>query len=150
MQVPYKHDRPSRSVSPVEVWTEHGIHVLNRVFVRGIPNKMTELQLEILFGGMGYEVINVRIVEDIKTGANKGYGFVTFRTAEEARKVQEMGLVQWNGKVLQVDVAVKRKTMLRVLKQQYAMSQSTPVYVMAQPDTALPVIMEGNVRITKL
>lgn len=34
--------------------------------------QMTELQLEILFGGMGYEVINVRIVEDIHTGANKG------------------------------------------------------------------------------
>lgn len=33
---------------------------------------MTELQLEILFGGMGYEVQNVRIVEDIRTGASKG------------------------------------------------------------------------------
>lgn len=43
MQVPYKHNRPSRSVSPVEVWTEHGIHVLNRVFVRGIPNKVSSL-----------------------------------------------------------------------------------------------------------
>ena len=34
--------------------------------------QMTELQLEILFGGMGYEVQNVRIVEDIRTGASKG------------------------------------------------------------------------------
>lgn len=92
-----------------EVWTETGIYVLNRVFVRGIPSKMTELQLEILFGGMGYDVQNVRIVEDLRTGANKGYGFVTFRTAEEARKVQEMRLVDWNGKMLQIDMAVKRK-----------------------------------------
>lgn len=34
---------------------------------------MTELQLEILFGGMGYDVQNVRIVEDLRTGANKGW-----------------------------------------------------------------------------
>ena len=33
---------------------------------------MTELQLEVLFGGMGYEVQNVRIVEDVRTGASKG------------------------------------------------------------------------------
>ncbi|XP_020615145.1 protein boule-like [Orbicella faveolata] len=145
MQVSYKYDSSSHnSRSPLEVWTEHGIQVLNRVFVRGIPNKMTELQLEILFGGMGY-VQNVRIVEDVKTGANKGYGFVTFRTAEEARKVQEMGLVRWNDNVLQVDVAVKRKAKSRVLKQQYAMPQCTPVYVMVQPGAGLPIIMEGNV-----
>ncbi|KAJ7370827.1 hypothetical protein OS493_029370 [Desmophyllum pertusum] len=147
MQVSRTNKRP---VSPVEVWTERGIQVLNRVFVRGIPNKMTELQLEILFGGMGYEVRNVRIVEDIKTGESKGYGFVTFRTEDEARKVQEMGVVQWNGRVLQLDRAVKRKTMLRLLKQQqqqFAMSQGTlPVYFMAQPpDSALPVLMEGQV-----
>jgi len=37
---------------------------------------MTELQLEILFGGMGY-VQNVRIVEDVRTGANKGWAAVT-------------------------------------------------------------------------
>lgn len=39
--------------------------------------QMTELQLEILFGGMGYEVQNVRIVEDIRTGASKGYVVVS-------------------------------------------------------------------------
>lgn len=33
---------------------------------------MTELQLEILFGGMGFEVQNVRIVEDVRSGVNKG------------------------------------------------------------------------------
>ena len=32
------HSHNSRS--PLEVWTEHGIQVLNRVFVRGIPNKV--------------------------------------------------------------------------------------------------------------
>ena len=37
---------------------------------------MTELQLEILFGGMGY-VQNVRIVEDVRTGAHKGYATAT-------------------------------------------------------------------------
>ena len=37
----------------------------------------------------------------------------------------------------------------RVLKQQYVMPQSTPVYVMLQPDAGLP-IMEGNVRLTKI
>lgn len=145
MQVSYNYDSfPHNSRSPLEVWTEHGIQVLNRVFVRGIPNKMTELQLEILFGGMGY-VQNVRIVEDVRTGANKGYGFVTFRTAEEARKVQEMGLVWWNDKVLQVDIAVKRKAKSRVLKQQYVMPQYTPVYAMVQPDAGIPLTMEGNV-----
>ena len=32
---------------------------------------MTELQLEILFGGMGYEGQNVRIVRDIRTEVSK-------------------------------------------------------------------------------
>lgn len=40
MQVSYKYDGYSHSRSPIEVWTEHGIQVLNRVFVRGIPNKV--------------------------------------------------------------------------------------------------------------
>ena len=39
---------------------------------------MTELQLEILFGGMGYEVQNVRIVEDIRTGASKGWAVISW------------------------------------------------------------------------
>jgi len=38
----------------------------------------------------------------------------------------------------------------RVLKQQYAMPQCTPVYVMVQPGAGLPIIMEGNVRLTKI
>ena len=41
MQVSYNYDSSLRnSKSPLEVWTEHGIQVLNRVFVRGIPNKV--------------------------------------------------------------------------------------------------------------
>ncbi|CAH3169358.1 unnamed protein product [Porites lobata] len=130
-----------------EVWTDHGIYVLNRVFIRGIPNTMTELQLEILFGEMGYEVQNVRIVEDIRTGASKGYGFVTFRTAEEARKVQEMRLVEWNGKALQVDVAVKRKTMARLLSQYIPPVQHSLLgYTMPQemPVPAVVSWQEGN------
>ena len=38
----------------------------------------------------------------------------------------------------------------RVLKQQYVMPQYTPVYAMVQPDAGIPVIMEGNVRLTKI
>ncbi|XP_022805132.1 protein boule-like [Stylophora pistillata] len=154
MQVSYN-NRPLRSASQVEVWTEHGIQVLNRVFIRGIPTKMTELQLEILFGGMGFEVQNVRIIEDLRSGTNKGYGFVTFRTAEEAQQVKDMGLVRWKGKTLQVDVAVKRKPMMWALQQRFAMTAgqqsamtqgAQAVYVMAvQPDTgySVPVIMDG-------
>lgn len=32
-----------------EVWTENGIYVLNRVFVRGIPNKVGKSGSALLF-----------------------------------------------------------------------------------------------------
>ena len=51
---------------------------------------MTELQLEILFGGMGYDVQNVRIVEDLRTGANKGWVGVE-DCSEDSRFVGKSG-----------------------------------------------------------
>ena len=34
---------------------------------------MTEVELEIVFSSLGHEVQDVRIVQDMRTGASKGY-----------------------------------------------------------------------------
>ena len=36
-------------------------------------HQMTEVELEIVFSGLGHEVQDVRIVQDMRTGASKGY-----------------------------------------------------------------------------
>ena len=57
-----------------------------RVFVGGISSTTTESELHQLFSAFG-NVKQTKIIQD-RAGVSKGYGFVTFETEEEARRLQ--------------------------------------------------------------
>lgn len=59
-----------------------GTLIPNRVFVGGIPSSTSEAELKEFFSAYG-EVRDVKIIVD-KSGLSKGYGFVTFESAEVA------------------------------------------------------------------
>jgi len=56
------------------------------VFVGGISSTTTESELHSLFSAFG-NVKQTKIIQD-RAGVSKGYGFVTFETEEEARRLQ--------------------------------------------------------------
>ncbi|XP_034245289.1 protein boule-like isoform X2 [Thrips palmi] len=64
----------------------YGVVVPNRVFVGGIAANTTETELQELFSQYG-SIKEIKIISD-RGGVCKGYGFVTFETEEEAKKVQ--------------------------------------------------------------
>ena len=66
---------------------KYGTLIPNRVFVGGISNTTTEADLHKLFSEYG-NVRATKIISD-RGGASKGYGFVTFETEEEAKKLQD-------------------------------------------------------------
>ncbi|VVC37422.1 Hypothetical protein CINCED_3A000252 [Cinara cedri] len=65
--------------------------VPNRIFVGGLSNGTTEHELRNFFSIYG-EVKVVKIVKD-KGGALKGFGFITFGSEEEVKKIIEIGPV---------------------------------------------------------
>ena len=56
------------------------------MFVGGISSTTTESELHQLFSAFG-NVKQTKIIQD-RAGVSKGYGFVTFETEEEARRLQ--------------------------------------------------------------
>lgn len=63
-----------------------GTLVPNRVFVGGISANTTEVELAQLFSAYG-TVKATKIISD-RAGVSKGYGFVTFESEEEAKRLQ--------------------------------------------------------------
>jgi RNA recognition motif-containing protein len=57
------------------------------VFVGGISGSTTEADLTQLFSQYG-KVVNTKIIAD-RAGVSKGYGFVTFDSEEEAKRLQK-------------------------------------------------------------
>lgn len=94
---------PPLSYSPVP----HGVEIPNRVFVGGLAYNTTELELKNFFNQFG-NVRDSKIITD-RQGISKGYGFVTFDTAEEASKVQEQGYLYYNEKKLNVSKAIRKQ-----------------------------------------
>ncbi|XP_071454518.1 uncharacterized protein [Hetaerina americana] len=68
---------------------KYGTLVPNRIFVGGISGSTTEAELTQLFSAYG-NVRATKIIND-RAGVSKGYGFVTFETEEEARRLQAEG-----------------------------------------------------------
>ncbi|XP_053926529.1 protein boule-like [Cuculus canorus] len=91
--------------------TTSEILIPNSVYVGGIDFKTDENELRKLFTQYG-SVKDVRIVTD-RTGASKGYGFITFETQEDAQKIlQETKILNYKGRKLDVRPA-RRKPQIR-------------------------------------
>lgn len=83
----------------------------NRIFVGGISAQTTEGELAQLFSGFG-TVKGTKIVVD-RAGVSKGYGFVTFETEMEARRImREAQSVLFKQRKLNIAPAVKKQVLL--------------------------------------
>jgi RNA recognition motif-containing protein len=59
-----------------------------KLFVGGISWNLTEEQLKEAFSKIG-EVEEAKIITDRVSGRSKGFGFVTMKTVEDAKKANE-------------------------------------------------------------
>jgi RNA recognition motif-containing protein len=60
-----------------------------KLFVAGLPDSMSEDVLRQLFEATGGKVVDVSLPRDRATGRVRGFGFVTFSTADEANRGRE-------------------------------------------------------------
>lgn len=97
-----------------------GTLVPNRVFVGGISSNTTESELHQLFSAFG-NVKQTKIIAD-RAGVSKGYGFVTFETEEEARRLQqaEADNIMLKERKLNIAPAIKKQ---QPFGRQYEMGQ---------------------------
>ncbi|XP_012555622.2 protein boule-like isoform X1 [Hydra vulgaris] len=79
----------------------------NKLFIGGIPSKVTEKELNIFFSEFG-NVKDVRIVTDRITAECKGYGFVTFEDKSVSDRLIATKTVRMNGRKLRLRKAVQR------------------------------------------
>jgi RNA recognition motif-containing protein len=59
-----------------------------KLFVAGLPDSITEDALREIFQATGGTVVDVSLPRDRATGRPRGFGFVTFSTAEEAAQAR--------------------------------------------------------------
>uniref|UniRef100_H2YPQ1 Protein boule-like n=1 Tax=Ciona savignyi TaxID=51511 RepID=H2YPQ1_CIOSA len=86
----------------------YGTVIPNRIFVGGIDFKTKEEDLQKFFCNYGI-VKDTKIIRD-RANISKGYGFVTFETAEEADRVRDQeDCLYLNGKKLNIGQAVRKQ-----------------------------------------
>ncbi|KAH8387746.1 hypothetical protein KR093_009364, partial [Drosophila rubida] len=93
----------------------YGTMIPNRIFVGGISRDTSEYDLMFAFSAYG-TVRSTKIICDHE-GNNKGYGFVTFETEEEARRLQAAAKsVTLNNRRLNIAPAIKKQQVRPVLQ----------------------------------
>ena len=77
----------------------------NKLYVGNLPYSTTESDLHDLFSASG-TVDSVRIITDRDTGRSRGFGFITFASAEDAAKaVEKANGTELDGRDLRVNLA---------------------------------------------
>ncbi len=81
----------------------------NKIFVGNLPWSIKNDQLRELFSSFG-EITEAIVIEERRTGRSKGFGFVTFATAESAQAaVQEMHEKEVEGRKIVASIARPRE-----------------------------------------
>ncbi len=81
----------------------------NKLFVGGLAWATTDQSLAKAFSAHG-EVTEARVVQDRDTGRSRGFGFVTFATAESAQAAKNaMDNAVIDGRNVRVDFATDRE-----------------------------------------
>lgn len=76
-----------------------------KLFVRNFPYDMTDDQLRGVFEAVG-EVVEAKVVTDRYTGKSRGFGFVTMKSPELAKKaIDEINGKEVGGREISVDLA---------------------------------------------
>ncbi|XP_066918656.1 protein boule-like [Clytia hemisphaerica] len=85
----------------------YGVKFPKRLFVGGLPEKVTAADLANFFERFG-TVIEAKIVLNNK-GNSKGYGFVTFYSPEDVGNVMKSGQIYMHGNRLNLGPAVRKQ-----------------------------------------
>lgn len=80
----------------------------NKLFVAGLPWAINNDSLKELFSSYG-EITEAVVIMDRDTQKSKGFGFVTFKNPEDAKKALEMNDKEVEGRTLVVNVARPRE-----------------------------------------
>ncbi|MBP7967616.1 RNA-binding protein [Candidatus Woesebacteria bacterium] len=76
----------------------------NKLFIGSLPWAINSDSLRDLFSKYG-EIVEAIVITDRATGRSKGFGFVTFATAEAAQAALEMDKQEVEGRPIVVNVA---------------------------------------------
>ncbi|KAL7745452.1 hypothetical protein ACLKA6_015459 [Drosophila palustris] len=94
----------------------YGTMIPNRIFVGGISRDTSEYDLMVVFSAYG-KVRSTKIIVN-PDGLNKGYGFVTFETEEEAQRLQSVcKYIILRNRRLNIAPAFKKQPIRRMLQQ---------------------------------
>lgn len=80
-----------------------------KIFVRNFPFASTKQDLEALFESSG-KIIDIYIPFCKETGSNRGFAFIEFSTHEEMENALLMNGKNFNGRIIQVNIAKNDKT----------------------------------------
>jgi len=80
----------------------------NKLFVAGLPWAINNDSLRELFSQYG-EITEAVVIMDRETQRSKGFGFVTFKNAEDAKAALDMNEKEVDGRTLVVNVARPRE-----------------------------------------
>ncbi|KAF2905784.1 hypothetical protein ILUMI_00379 [Ignelater luminosus] len=109
---PSNNQAPVQSTTPPNNAPKYGTLVPNRIFVGGISANTTEAELLQLFSNYG-TVKAAKIIQD-RAGVSKGYGFITFESEEEAKRLQrEADNIVLRERKLNIAPAIKKQPFSR-------------------------------------
>ena len=81
-----------------------------KLFVGGLSWGTDDNGLRAAFEDFG-EVVDAKVVTDRETGRSRGFGFVTFASADQAREaIEGMNNAELDGRTLTVNEALDRKS----------------------------------------
>jgi RNA recognition motif-containing protein len=76
---------------------------MTRLYVENLPTEVTGEELRTLFSYTGFLVTSARVTCDRQGGRSRGFGFVEFRSHEDAeRAIRELDGLSLEGRPLQV------------------------------------------------
>ncbi len=80
----------------------------NQLFVGNLSFNTSPEELKSAFSAYG-EVTEVKLPVDRETGRPRGFGFVTFETADEAQQALALDGADLNGRAIRVNIAEEKK-----------------------------------------
>lgn len=75
-----------------------------KIYVGNLPYEATDGDLESLFSDFG-SITEVKLIMDHATGRSKGFGFITFDSADAANDAQKLNGHEFNGRQIRVSMA---------------------------------------------
>lgn len=80
-----------------------------KIFVGGLDFSLSDAELREAFAQFG-DIVESKVIMDRETGRSRGFGFVTFKDAEAAKKaIAEMNGQELSGRTIRVDKAQERR-----------------------------------------